>query len=82
MDAIDTLIKNAESKGDKIVSLNKDNPERNELANTLPQDYDDILVNLARLIDMANLFIDRKFNEIISKQYKRNEYTKWRPNGD
>lgn len=79
MEAIDSLIKAADDRIEKIISLGKGNLEINELVETLPPSYSEILVNLARLVDMANLFVNDKFNDILTKQYKREDYEEWRP---
>jgi len=54
-------------KGDKY-------PLLRELEKQVTNDYNDSISNMKRVIDMSNLFLEKKYDEILNKKYKKEDF--------
>jgi hypothetical protein len=49
-------------------------PERIQKADQLLQEYGDTIVNLKRIIEMCDYYLDKRYSTILTKQYNRSDY--------
>ena len=74
MEAIDELLESAYNITKQIMSAGKEDIQRIEHIERLLVDFEDAIVNLGRLSEMCQKYIDCQYREIITKQYRREDY--------
>jgi hypothetical protein len=74
MEAIDELLQSAYNITKQIMIMGKEDTKKIEYIERLLVDFEDALVNLGRLSEMCQKYIDGQYREIITKQYRREDY--------
>lgn len=71
---LDGIIRKIEQTNEIKITKSEQDPLRIDLLTRINYDYNDARVNMKRLIDMSNMYIEGKYQEILDKKYKREDY--------
>lgn len=74
MEATDGVLDSVYNIGLQIMNLKKEDIKRTEYIERILTDYEDAIVNLGRLAEMCQEYINCNYRQIITKQYRREDY--------